>query len=68
MKYQESDVYFFSDQDDVWLPEKVEMQLEEAIKHDTSQPLLVYTDLKVVDQKINPHFYIKLGFNIKRYA
>ena len=29
------------------------MQLEEAIKHDTSQPLLVYTDLKVVDQELN---------------
>lgn len=53
LKYQESDIYFFSDQDDVWLPEKVEMQLEEAIKHDTSQPLLVYTDLKVVDQELN---------------
>lgn len=44
---------FFSDQDDVWLPEKVEMQLEEAIKYDDNQPLLVYTDLKVVDQELN---------------
>ena len=53
LKYQESDIYFFSDQDDVWLPEKVEMQLKEAIKYDDSQPLLVYTDLKVVDQELN---------------
>lgn len=53
LKHQMSDVYFFSDQDDVWLPEKVEMQLEEAIKYDDNQPLLVYTDLKVVDQELN---------------
>ena len=53
LKHQMSDVYFFSDQDDVWLPKKVEMQLEEAIKYDDNQPLLVYTDLKVVDQELN---------------
>ena len=53
LKYQTSDVYFFSDQDDVWLPKKVEMQLKEALKHDDSQPLLVYTDLKVVNQELN---------------
>lgn len=53
LKHQMSDVYFFSDQDDVWLPEKVEMQLEETIKYDDNQPLLVYTDLKVVDQELN---------------
>ena len=30
LKYQESDYYLFSDQDDNWLPEKLSLQLEEA--------------------------------------
>ena len=53
LQYQDSDFYFFSDQDDVWLPDKLALQLEEAAKYDNQQPLLVYTDLKVVDQELN---------------
>ena len=47
----------FSDQDDVWLPEKLEKsikrmrELEE--KYGKDIPLLVYTDLKVVNKKLN---------------
>ena len=52
LQYQDSDFYLFSDQDDVWLPDKIAMQLAEADKYDSSQPLLVYTDLKVVDQEL----------------
>ena len=52
LQYQDSDFYLFSDQDDVWLPDKIAMQLAEADKHDSSEPLLVYTDLKVVDQEL----------------
>ena len=52
LQYQDSDFYFFSDQDDVWLPDKIAMQLAEADKYDSSLPLLVYTDLKVVDQEL----------------
>lgn len=50
--HEVADVYFFSDQDDVWLPEKLELTLKEAAKYDIKQPLLVYTDLKVVDQDL----------------
>lgn len=50
--HEVADVYFFSDQDDVWLPEKLELTLKEAAKYDANQPLLVYTDLKVVDQDL----------------
>ena len=53
LKYQDSDFYFFSDQDDVWLPDKLAIQLAAAEKYDASLPLLVYTDLKVVDQELN---------------
>ncbi|MDU5408276.1 MAG: glycosyltransferase family 2 protein [Streptococcus agalactiae] len=49
----EVDYVFFSDQDDVWLPEKLSVSLE-AAKHKASDvPLLVYTDLKVVNQELN---------------
>ena len=53
LKYQDSDVYFFSDQDDVWLPDKLAIQLAAAENYDASVPLLVYMDLKVVDQELN---------------
>ncbi|MEF2025305.1 glycosyltransferase family 2 protein [Streptococcus canis] len=52
LKYQSADVYFFSDQDDIWLEDKLEVTLLEAQKHDLSKPLLVYTDLKVVNQQL----------------
>lgn len=50
---EDADFYFFSDQDDVWLPNKMQLKLEEAVKHPTDVPLLVYTDLKVVDKTLN---------------
>ncbi|HEO5457918.1 TPA: glycosyltransferase family 2 protein [Streptococcus agalactiae] len=53
VNYEVADFYFFSDQDDVWLPEKLSVSLEVA-KHKASDvPLLVYTDLKVVNQELN---------------
>ncbi|HGI3092777.1 TPA: glycosyltransferase family 2 protein [Streptococcus agalactiae] len=53
VNYEVADFYFFSDQDDVWLPEKLSVSLE-AGKHKASDvPLLVYTDLKVVNQELN---------------
>ncbi|HGC9159650.1 TPA: glycosyltransferase family 2 protein [Streptococcus agalactiae] len=53
VNYEVADFYFFSDQDDVWLAEKLSVSLE-AAKHKASDvPLLVYTDLKVVNQELN---------------
>lgn len=53
VNYEVADFYFFSDQDDVWLPKKLSVSLE-AAKHKASDvPLLVYTDLKVVNQELN---------------
>ena len=51
-KMEEADFYFFADQDDVWLPEKISLILEEAKKHDNTRPILYYTDLKIVDQNL----------------
>ncbi|CAM4166651.1 alpha-L-Rha alpha-1,3-L-rhamnosyltransferase [Streptococcus penaeicida] len=53
LKHEEADFYFFSDQDDVWLPDKMAIQLQEAQKYDQEIPLAVYMDLKVVDQDLN---------------
>ncbi|MGV3050217.1 glycosyltransferase family 2 protein [Streptococcus hyovaginalis] len=52
VQYQRADVYFFSDQDDVWLPDKLQVTLETAQTYQADQPLMVYTDLKVVNQDL----------------
>lgn len=48
-----ADFYFFADQDDYWLPEKLSVMLEETKKHDNSKPVMYYTDLKVTDRNLN---------------
>lgn len=59
----DSDYIMFCDQDDVWLPEKIEKTLaamQDAEKNDKSIPVLVHTDLKVVDESLNvisPSFF-----------
>ena len=56
-KKSTSDYIAFCDQDDVWLPKKLEtcMQaMRNAEKENTSLPILVYSDLKVVDNNLNP--------------
>lgn len=46
--------YMFADQDDVWLPTKIEKSLSALKREEVSWyvPLLVHTDLKVVDQDL----------------
>ncbi|MCD0112403.1 glycosyltransferase family 2 protein, partial [Streptococcus agalactiae] len=53
VNYEVADFYFFSDQDDVWLPEKLSVNLEAAQLKASDVRLLVYTDLKVVNQELN---------------
>lgn len=53
LKIKSADIYLFSDQDDVWLPDKIESQLKAASAYPVDVPLLVYMDLKVVDQELN---------------
>lgn len=52
VQYEKADYYFFSDQDDVWLPDKLEVSLQEAQSYQTDQPLMVYMDLTVVNQDL----------------
>jgi len=51
----EFDYVMFSDQDDVWLPDKIELfvnQIHEAEIKYSKLPLLVFSDLKVVDSDL----------------
>lgn len=56
MQHSTAPYIMFCDQDDIWLPEKIELSLN-AIKDaecDNSEiPLLVHSDLKVVDEQLN---------------
>lgn len=52
VKFEEADFYFFSDQDDVWLEDKLALTLAESNRYELNKPLLVYTDLKIVNQKL----------------
>ncbi len=57
LAHSTADYAMFCDQDDVWLPNKIELtlnkmkSLEERYGYDI--PLLVYTDMQVVDEKLN---------------
>ena len=50
------DYLMFCDQDDVWLENKIEITLSKMLeieKENSSKPILIHTDLKVVDEKLN---------------
>lgn len=51
----QADYYMFCDQDDVWLPEKIQWTLKKMQKgRNATLPRLVHTDLMVVDQSLHP--------------
>lgn len=52
LTYEKADYYFFCDQDDVWLSDKLEMCLKRAQDYAKDLPLMVYTDLQVVNQEL----------------
>lgn len=52
----DSNYYMFADHDDVWLPEKIEISMNEMKKIENifkGKPIVVHTDMKVVDQSLN---------------
>lgn len=59
-----ADYYMFCDQDDVWLPEKIEktfqLMRQTELAHTPDTPILIHTDLTVVDENknvISPSFW-----------
>ena len=53
--FSEFSYFMFSDQDDVWLPNKIKMTLgcAKKVEKKCPGPVLVYTDLMVVDSSLN---------------
>ena len=50
-----SEYYMFSDQDDVWLPNKIKISYEAIVreeKKNTNIPILVHTDMKIVNENL----------------
>lgn len=51
-----SDYYMFCDQDDIWLPNKIEISyltIKKVEDESGNIPILVHTDMKVVDENLN---------------
>lgn len=70
MKYTTSEYCMFSDQDDIWLEDKIEKSMNKMnyMEHKFGKniPLLVHTNLKVVDKElniINDSFWIYQNLN-----
>lgn len=59
--YVDTPFFMFSDQDDVWLPNKVELALSRLT--DTSEPQAIFTDLHVVDGSLD-----KISESFMRYS
>ena len=57
MKQCDSDYVMLSDQDDVWLDNKIELSINELLRlekqYGKGTPILVFTDQKVVDEELN---------------
>jgi hypothetical protein len=57
MSEHRDDYLMLCDQDDIWLPDKIDHTLKKMRQmeqtHGKQTPLLVYTDLKVVDEKLD---------------
>ncbi|HDH1530278.1 MULTISPECIES: glycosyltransferase family 2 protein [Klebsiella pneumoniae complex] len=66
--HSNGDYIFFCDQDDVWLPNKIETLMEEIFKieNDGNTPALVFSDMMLIDDKgevINKSFYTYNNLN-----
>ena len=69
----DADYYAFCDQDDIWHSDKVSKTLQkmQEIEDDPQTPVLIHTDLRVVDrdlQVIHPSFCSLSGFRGDRLA
>jgi glycosyltransferase involved in cell wall biosynthesis len=56
LEYADTEYIMFSDQDDVWLPNKIELTLnamKAAERIYPDKPILIHTDLKVMDSRLN---------------
>lgn len=73
LDYAENEYIMFADQDDVWKPDKIALTLNKMHEMETQcgkeTPLLVHTDLCVVDETlhtINPSIFAMQDMNYRR--
>lgn len=56
LRFAQSEYCMFCDQDDIWLPDKIALTLDKMLEMEASQgketPILVHTDLTVVDREL----------------
>ena len=52
LSLMDADIYFFCDQDDIWLPDKIEKSLDRLLNL-KSDCRCVFCDMKVVDEALN---------------
>lgn len=64
LKYAQGDYIFLSDQDDIWMPNKVEESLKELRKSDfvVSDCITINENEKVISQSRIDDYHIKTGF------
>lgn len=65
----EYDYYFFCDQDDYWISEKIQKMLDKALKSSNPNGCLVFSDVKVVDgnlSTIHESFYQLINAKIDK--
>lgn len=56
MEQVDAQYYMFCDQDDVWLPFKIEhtfRKMKEVEEREPGEPVMIHTDLRIVDAKLN---------------
>ncbi len=51
--YDDSDYFLYADQDDVWMPGKLRKYAQAVKRNDRGAPLLIHSDLTVVDESLN---------------
>lgn len=73
MSEHSDDYVMLCDQDDVWLPDKIEKTIKKMCemekKYGAETPLLVYTDLKIVDENlktISPSYKAAMNANFSK--
>ena len=63
-----ADFYFFCDQDDVWMSDKIKKSMALAEQCSTNKPLLIHSDLKIVDESMHLLYNSFWEFNGTKHA
>lgn len=64
LRFVDSDIYFFSDQDDIWMNNKIRLHIESLHSkknyHNDNIPLLSFSDMSlIINNKVISEFYLR---------